>query len=134
MRYLLDSNACIAIVRGNSIVVEKLASIAPDDLAVSTITWFELYTGVEKCDHPHREREKLEKLRASVHEIPFQLSAGLEAAKIRADLESRGEMIGPYDVLLAGQARSMGLILITANTKEFVRVPGLDIENWQIQA
>jgi tRNA(fMet)-specific endonuclease VapC len=64
--------------------------------------------------------------------LPFDASAAIESARIRAHLESQGQMIGPYDVLLAAQARSMGLTLVSANTGEFSRVPGLGLENWQI--
>jgi tRNA(fMet)-specific endonuclease VapC len=134
MRYLLDSDACIALMRGHGKIVEKVASVAPDDLGVSTVTWFELFTGVAKCDRPDRERAKLELLRAMVHDVVFNLPSAVEAANIRAELESRGESIGPYDTLLAGQARSLQLVLVTGNTNEFARVPGLLIENWNVTA
>jgi tRNA(fMet)-specific endonuclease VapC len=68
----------------------------------------------------------------TVHQVPFEFGAAQEAARIRAVLESQGQPIGPYDVLLAGQAGSLGLIVVTANTKEFSRVSGLTLENWQI--
>jgi len=134
MPYLLDSAACIDAMRGMRPVVERLAATSPSDIAVSTVTWYELYTGVEKCKNPARERSKLEKLRANVHEVVFDLPASLVAARIRADLESRGEMIGPYDVLIAGQALSLNFVLVTANTNEFARVGGLVVENWQLAA
>ena|ERR1051326_3149173 len=130
MPYLLDSNACIDAIRGVGQVLTRLAAASPNDIGVSTVTWYELYTGVEKCSAPAQERSKLETFRSAVHEIAFDLSASLEAARIRALLESRGEMIGPYDVLIAGQAVALNMILVTANTKEFLRVPGLTVENW----
>ncbi len=109
-----------------------MAAHDPADLAVSSITSYELHTGVEKCADPGRERDKVERLLQTVQQVEFDLSAAREAARIRADLESRGEMIGPYDVLIAGQAVSRGLILVTDNTTEFARVSGQALENWQV--
>ena len=71
-------------------------------------------------------------LLATVSELPFDESAAGHAANIRAELERQGLPIGPYDVLLAGQARAGQMILVTANTQEFQRVAGLQLENWQI--
>jgi tRNA(fMet)-specific endonuclease VapC len=130
MRFLLDTNTCIETIRGTPSVVQAVAEHSPDDIVVSSITWYELYTGVEKCNAPGRERAKVELFHNAVRELVFDLPAATEAARIRAELEARGEMIGPYDVLIAGQARTLGLTLVTANTNEFARVPGLTIENW----
>jgi tRNA(fMet)-specific endonuclease VapC len=74
---------------------------------------------------------RVEVLLKTVPVVPFDTAAALEAARIRALLESQGQVIGPYDVLLAGQALALSLILVTANTREFSRVPGLALENWQ---
>jgi tRNA(fMet)-specific endonuclease VapC len=131
MRYLLDTNTCIAVMRQQAKVLQRLALVPPSDCAISTITSYELYTGVEKCAHPARERAKVEVLLQTISEVAFAAGAAQEAAQIRATLESLGQTIGPYDLLLAGQARSLGLILVSANTKEFSRVPGLTVENWE---
>lgn len=111
-------------------VVRRLTTISPDDCGISTITGYELYTGVDKCTDPGREAAKVECFLRSVHAIPFDWAAAQEAARIRADLESRGCPIGPYDVLLAGQATAAGLILVSANRAEFGRVVGLSLEDW----
>jgi tRNA(fMet)-specific endonuclease VapC len=108
-----------------------LSAVAPSDCAISTITTFELYTGVEKCAHPAKEAVKIDSLLAKVEELSFDVDAAKEAGRIRAFLESQGLMIGPYDVLIAAHAHSSGLSLVTANTKEFCRVPSLNLENWQ---
>jgi tRNA(fMet)-specific endonuclease VapC len=118
-------------MRGVASVVDALAAHSPHDLSVSSITSYELHTGVEKCSDPQRERTKVDRFLNAIQVNAFNLSAALEAANIRANLESRGEIIGPYDVLLAGHARSLGLTFVTDNTKEFQRVPGLTIENWE---
>lgn len=132
MRYLLDTNACIQVMRGVPSVVRALARHAPADVVASSITCYELYTGIEKCADPRGERTKVEALLSMVSQVMFDLSAAEAAARIRADLENRGEMIGPYDILLSGQAHSLGLILVTANVSEFSRVPNLIVENWAL--
>lgn len=132
MRYLLDTNTCIAAMCNNAMVVQRLAALSPEDCAISVITSYELWTGIEKCKNPAKERAKVNKLLAMVNQLVFDLDAGQVAARLRASLESQGQMIGPYDVLLAGHALSTGLTLVTANTGEFSRVPGLCIENWQM--
>ena len=118
-------------MRGTTSVIAAIAAHDPVELGVSSVTSYELFTGVEKCAEPHRERSKVEKLFNTLLQIEFDLQAAREAARIRADLESRGEMIGPYDVLIAGQAISLGRTLVSGNTKEFARVQGLTVENWQ---
>jgi hypothetical protein len=80
-----------------------MAAVAPGDCAISTITADELYTGVEKCAKPAQERSKVELLLTTVWEMPFDPDAARESARVRALLESLGQAIGPYDVLLAGQ-------------------------------
>lgn len=134
MRYLLDTNACIQAMRGVSAVVSAMARHTPADVAVSSITCYELYTGIEKCVNPQGERIKVAALLGTLSQVMFDLSTAEAAARIRADLERRGEMIGPYDVLLAGQAHSLGLILVTANVGEFARIPSLTVENWALAA
>ncbi len=134
MRYLLDTNTCIAAMRHDALVLQRMAALAPMECAISTITAYELYTGIEKCAAPAKELAKVDLLLATVSELVFDGRAAREAARIRALLESLGCMIGPYDVLLAGHARCAGLTLATANTQEFSRVPALDIENWQAPA
>jgi tRNA(fMet)-specific endonuclease VapC len=129
--YLLDTVTCIAVMRSHPLAVQRMAKVAPGDCVLSTITTYELYTGVEKCANPAKERAKIDLLLKTVRQVPFEAKAAKEAARIRAWLESQGQMIGPYDILLAGQALAESLILVTANTGEFARVPGLALENWQ---
>lgn len=131
MPYLLDTNTCIAAMRNHALVVKRMSTLAPTDCMVSSITSYELYTGVEKCADPERERSKVTALLSAVESLPFDDSAAVEAGRISALLEAQGQMIGPYDVLLAGQAVAASLCLVTHNTSEFVRVPGLQLENWQ---
>jgi tRNA(fMet)-specific endonuclease VapC len=133
MRFLLDTNTCIAAMRNHALVVQRMAALIPGDCAISTITSYELYT-VEKCANPAPELSKVNLLLSTVHQLSFDNQAAREAGRLRALLEAQGLMIGPYDILLAGHAITAGLILVTANTREFSRVPALSLENWQIPA
>ena len=122
---------CIGAMRNNRPIVQRMAALSPGDCAISTITSYELYTGIEKCADPAKERSKVDLLLATVHQLAFDVPAAREAGRLRALLESQGRMIGPHNILLAGQALAAGLILVTANTGEFSRVPALQLENWQ---
>src|SRR5262249_45903456 len=118
MRFLLDTNTCIAAMRHHTPVLQRLSAVAPADCSISSITTFELYTGIEKCADPAKELAKVNLLLATVSERVFDGHAAREAGRIRALLEAQGLMIGAYDVLLAGHARSAGLTLGTANVGE----------------
>lgn len=89
---------------------------------------------MEKCNVPDKERAKVEQFLGTIPQFPFDALAARESARVRGFLESRGIMIGPYDILLAGQALAGGLCLVSANTTEFSRVPGLVVENWRERA
>ena len=131
MQYLLDADTCISAMRGNPHVVQKLSTKQPGECAISTVTAYELYTGVEKCADPARERPKVELLLSTLVQLPFDDAAGQAAARVRAALEAVGRPIGPYDTLLAGQATASRLTLVTSNVAEFSRVAGLTTEDWR---
>jgi len=132
MPFLLDTNTCIDLMRKQPDVVKRMFAVAPGDCFVSTVSTYELYTGIAKCAAPDRERAKVDLLLRTLNELAFDQTAAREAGKARGALESQGEMIGPYDLLIAAQALSSGLTLVTSNTKEFLRVPGLIAEDWRI--
>lgn len=131
MKYLLDTDICIAAMRRSPNVVQRMSGVSPDECVASSITKYELLTGVEKCADPQREQIKVDLIFATLIELPFDDASAVHAARIRAFLERQGTPIGPYDVLLAGQAQSHQLILVTGNSREFLRIPGLQVENWQ---
>jgi len=108
MRYLLDTNTCIAAMRNDALVLKRMAALSPGDCAISTITSYELATGIEKCANPAKEAAKVNLLFATIGEVAFDATAARESGRIRASLESQGCMIGPYDVLLAGQSLGWG--------------------------
>ena len=130
----LDTNAVIAAINRRLPSVRprlEAAIVAGEPVGISTIVLFELRYGIIKSTRPQENRAILEAFLAlDVTPWPFEPEDAEEAGEIRAELERRGTPIGPYDVLIAAQARRRGAVLITANTLEFARVPGLIIENW----
>jgi len=131
MRYLLDTNICIYLIKKHpSQLLERFRQHSPRDVAISTITLFELQYGAEKSQYRQRSEDALAKFLLPLNIIDLDYSSAVEAAAIRAQLEEQGMPIGPYDLLIAGLARSQGMTLVTNNTKEFERVIGLHLENW----
>jgi tRNA(fMet)-specific endonuclease VapC len=131
MRYLLDTNICIYLIKKRpSTVLERFRQHSPQDVAISAITLFELQYGIEKSQYRHRSEVALAKFLLPLNLIDIDRSAAIEAAAIRAKLEKNGMPMGPYDLLIAGLARSRAMTLVTNNTKEFGRIVGLHLENW----
>lgn len=133
MIFLLDTNVCIAAMRGNPRVAKKLASYSPEDCAVSMVSVFELFAGVFRCNAPEQERRKVCTFLEPLHLLPFDWDSALKTAEIRFQLEKNGTKIGPYDLQLCGQALALDLTLVTHNTREFKRVTGLRLEDWEIE-
>ena len=131
MRYLLDTNICIYLIKKHpSEILARFRQHSPQDVAISTITLFELQYGVEKSQYRQRSEDALAKFLLPLNLVYLDYSSAIEAAAIRAQLERKGMPIGPYDLLIAGLARSRDMTLVTNNTKEFERIVGLDLENW----
>ncbi|HEY5551190.1 MAG TPA: type II toxin-antitoxin system VapC family toxin [Opitutaceae bacterium] len=131
MSYLLDTNVCVGVLRGNARVCRRLEETSPSDCAISAVTAFELRTGAKRCSQPERELKKLEKFWRIVAVLPFDEDSAEEAARVRHELESNGETIGPYDLLIAGHALGAGRELVTNNTREFARVGSLKLVDWR---
>jgi tRNA(fMet)-specific endonuclease VapC len=133
MRYLLDTNICIYLIKNRpSEVLEQFRQHSPQDVAISTITLFELQYGIEKSQYRQRSEDALAKFLLPLNLINLDRSSATEAANIRARLEKKGIPIGPYDLLIAGIARSRDMILVTNNTSEFEIIVGLHLENWVV--
>jgi tRNA(fMet)-specific endonuclease VapC len=130
MTYLLDTDTCISILRQQSGIIQRLTQLAPTECAGSMITIYELFCGVAKAQNPAQERNKVERFASSIIELPLDRAAAEVAANIRAALEKKGPLIGPYDPLIAGQVLTSGLVLVTGNRQEFQRVNGLKLETW----
>lgn len=130
MRYLLDTNAVIAVLNDPTGAVSKrLRQNDPVEVGVSVVVMHELYYGAFKSRRQERNLALLDALHFEV--VPMDVEDARHAGEIRALLAARGAPIGPYDILIAGQARARGLTLITRNLREFTRVPGLSTENWE---
>ena len=131
MHYLLDTNICIYLIKKRPLTVhERFRQYSPKDVAISTITLFELQYGIEKSQYRQHSKDALAKFLLPLNLIDLNSSSAVEAAIIRAQLEKKGMPIGPYDLLIAGLARSLDMTLVTNNTKEFERIDGLHLENW----
>ena len=131
MKYLLDTNTCIYIInRKPPSAVNRIRSKQAEEIAISTITIAELEYGVYRSQRADQNRIALLEFLVPFIILDFDQSAAAIYGSIRASLESRGTPIGPMDLLLAAQAMSRQLVLVTNNEKEFRRVRGLQIENW----
>jgi tRNA(fMet)-specific endonuclease VapC len=134
MTYLLDTNVCIALINGKPAAVRKRFQRVVQKgarVSVSTIVAFELWYGVAKSSQKEGNTNRLETfLSGPLSLLPFDEEDAKAAGKVRAEIEAAGRPIGAYDLLIAGQALRHKMTLVTANTKEFQRVPGLAFEDW----
>ena len=135
MTYLLDTNTCIGWLRQNQPqVVARIQAQTPTDIILCSVVVAELLFGVERSDPAHRANTALrvEQLRQQFRSLAFDDAAAEPYGRIRADLTARGQTIGGNDMLIAAIALANGCTLVTHNTAEFSRVPGLAIEDWQV--
>jgi tRNA(fMet)-specific endonuclease VapC len=131
VKYLLDTNTCIYVInRKPPSAVARIRSKQAEDIAVSTVTIAELEYGVHRSRKTDQNRIALLEFLVPLSILDFDQGAAAVYGSIRASLESKGTPIGPMDLLIAAQAMSLGLILVTNNEREFSRVDGLEIENW----
>jgi tRNA(fMet)-specific endonuclease VapC len=134
VNYLLDTNACIAVINGKPESVRlrfELAVVEQSFLWIPSIVVFELRYGVAKSVKKDFNSQRLGVfLSGPVSTLAFTDEDGTAAGEIRADLEGAGTPIGPYDLLIAGQAKCRGFILVTSNAREFSRIPRLSWEDW----
>ena len=129
--YLLDTNICIYIIKKKPVdVLKTLKTKSKKDIYVSSITIAELEYGVAKSQFPEKNKIALIEFLSIFNILPFDDIDAVEFGMIKTDLEKKGKIIGPMDLLIAGQAKSKKLILVTNNIKEFERVDGLKLENW----
>ena len=131
MRYMLDTNI-VAFAKNNrpEVVLERMRRFDPGDLCMSAITLAELEYGVFNSSNPERNQIALTLFLANVEVVPFGDDAAVEYGRIRADLRRKGTPIGANDLLIAAHAKSLGMTLVTNNTREFARVEGLILEDW----
>ncbi len=130
LRYLLDTNLCIRVLRDRPPAIRERFNQEADGLCISTIVLTELLHGAAKSARPEDNRREVERFCARLEVLPFDSDAAAHAADIRAALERQGRTIGGYDLLIAGHARSRGLVVVTNNLGEFTRVDGLRCVDW----
>ena len=131
IRYLLDTNACIALLNKTSpSLPARVRRHKLEEIGLPAPVAYELYYGAFKSRYAHRNLELLDRIGFEI--LPFDAGDARMAGAIRSQLEAIGRPIGPYDLLIAGQACARQLVLVTANTREFQRVQGLDCEDWSV--
>ena len=134
LRYLLDTNIVIYTLKRRPIEVLDVFNKNAERMAISSITLSELYYGAEKSSNVSANLSVIEDFCSRLEVLPYGAKASQHYGAIRATLAKAGQPIGVNDVHIAAHARSEGLILVTNNVKEFIRVPALQIENWVISA
>jgi len=131
MRYLLDTNICIYLIRKKPPqVLQKFNTCSVGEVAISSITVAELQFGVQKSRYPSQNQRALEQFLIPLTIVDFDYKAAIAYGRIRATLESQGTPIGPLDTLIAAHASSLNLTLVTNNIREFSRVSDLKLANW----
>jgi len=132
----LDTNAVIAVLNSRTSPVRTRIVAALNQrlpLSISSIVLFELRYGAANSAHPERNVQRIaDFLAGNIEMLPFEPADAEEAGDIRAALERAGAPIGPYDLLIAAQARRRAALLVTANAREFTRIPGLLTEDWAV--
>ena len=132
MRYLLDTNAWVDYLNQRYPgVTERVRSANPEELVLSAVALAELRYGADKSQHPARNHARIDVIAREVPFADFDAAAAAAFGRLRAALERQGAPIGPYDMLIASQAISRDLVLVTDNVDEFGRISGLKLENWR---
>jgi tRNA(fMet)-specific endonuclease VapC len=133
VKYLLDTNVCVVYLRGkNALVLQRFRQHPPTDLALCSVVLGELCYGCLRSTNPPLEQALVDAFVARFVSLPFDDAAARVYARVRHDLESRGLPISENDYQIAAIALVHGLVLVTHNTKEFSRVPGLALEDWEV--
>ncbi|WP_448786692.1 type II toxin-antitoxin system tRNA(fMet)-specific endonuclease VapC [Brucella intermedia] len=130
LKYMLDTNICIFTIKNRPQQLREAFNQFHDKLCISSVSLMELIYGAEKSAHPEKNLAVVEGFAARLKVLPYDEPAANQTGQLRAELARSGTPIGPYDQLLAGHARSRGLIMVTNNRREFDRVPGLRVEDW----
>ncbi len=132
MTYLLDTNVCIRYINGRSKqVADRLQTIPPNEIVVCSVVKAELFYGSRRSRHPERSLRVQHQFLRPFLSLPFDDTATIAYATIRADLAERGLPIGPNDLMIAAIAVAHELVLVTHNVREFGRIPALQIEDWE---
>jgi len=130
IKFMLDTNMVICTIKNKPTKIRETFKKHADQMCISSVTLMELIYGAERSSRPEENLKTIEGLAARLDVLPYEDEAAAHTGQIRADLAKVGKPIGPYDNMIAGHARSRGLILVTNNENEFKRVSGLRLINW----
>ena len=131
MKYMLDTNVCIGLIRQKPAkLIERLTTCSPGDVGISTITVAELAHGAQKSSQVEKNTTALEQFLLSMEVADFDQRASAVYGFVRAFLERGGNLISSMDMLIGAHALSLDVILVTNNTNEFKRIPNLNLEDW----
>tara|TARA_B100000315_G_scaffold212967_3_gene210644 strand:- start:372 stop:773 length:402 start_codon:yes stop_codon:yes gene_type:complete len=130
LRYMLDTNICIYVINNRPTHLRDTFNRQKEHLSLSAVSLAELQYGAEKSTRAEDNLAVVESFATRLEVLAFDQKAAAQSGSIRAELAKAGTPIGPYDVMIAGHARSEGLILVTNNVREFSRVDGLRLQNW----
>ncbi len=130
LKYLLDTNIVIYTMKNRPKEVRDALRRYYGQICISSVTYMELVYGAERSANPEQNLRVLEGFAARLDVLSYGTDAATHTGQIRAELAAAGTPIGPYDQMIAGHARSLGLIVVTNNAREFERVKGLRVDNW----
>ena len=132
MKYLLDTNVWVDSFNGSyPRVTRRIQYCSPEDLSLNSIVVAELRCGADKSQKKRANHARIDVLADEIQCLDFGLEAAMVFGRVRTELETAGQVIGPYDMLIAAHALSEQLVLVTDNVRGFRRVKGLEIENWR---
>lgn len=130
LKYMLDTNILIYTIKNKPAEVREAFKRHYGQMCISSVSYMELVYGAERSSQPERNLADVEGIAARLDVMDYGSEAAIHSGQARAELAAIGKPIGPYDLMIAGHCRALGLILVTNNLKEFERVPGLRFENW----
>lgn len=130
MRWMLDTDTCIAIIKKHPVALRKLRGKSVGQVGISSITLGELAFGAEKSSRSSQAREALGEFLVALEVAGFDDASAMTYGKVRVSLEQRGKPIGPLDTLIGSHALEIDAIIVTHNTREFSRIDGLRLEDW----
>lgn len=130
IKYMLDTDTCIYTINRKPAHLKRIFNTHIGQMCISSVTWGELICGAEKSEAVERNLDQLQGFAARLEILHFGEHEAAQFGQIKAELELAGQPIGSYDMMIAGHARSAGLVLVTSNLREFKKVKGLRLENW----
>lgn len=130
LKYMLDTNIVIFTIKNKPASVREAFTQHYGQMCISSVTLMELIYGAEKSARPENNLREVEGFAARLDVLDYGTEAAAHTGQLRAELARAGTPIGPFDQMIAGHARSEGLILVSNNTKEFKRVPGIRLDDW----